>query len=92
MGHLAFETATGLFRAWVSGDAATLPFTDPSLYTILQAEAPPPEGTFWNGTGWVPLPIPIPIPTLEERVAALEATTADLATKVGMATVAPVVP
>lgn len=54
MGTICIERATGRVREWVRNG---LPSTyDAALHELLEADAPPPEDTRWDGTAWVPLP------------------------------------
>lgn len=54
MGRLCIERATGKIREWVRhGEPPTY---DAAVHDLVDADEPPPEGTRWDGTAWVPLP------------------------------------
>lgn len=67
MGKVCVEKTTGRVREWVrSGEPSVY---DPMQHDVIEAEVPPPDGTRWNGTAWVPLPPK----TSAEQDAALQA-------------------
>lgn len=52
MGLICLERATGMVREWVRhGQPGSY---DPAMHDLLEADVPPPEGTRWDGTAWVP--------------------------------------
>jgi hypothetical protein len=54
MGAICCEKTTGRVREYVRhGMPASY---DAAVHDLLEADAPPPEGTRWDGAAWVPLP------------------------------------
>lgn len=54
MGKICVDQSTGRLREWVRhGELSQF---NPAEHLQLEADAPPPDGTRWNGTAWVALP------------------------------------
>ena len=54
MGLICVEKSTGRVREWVRNGPP--PTYDQAVHDLLEADAPPPDGTYWDGAAWVALP------------------------------------